>query len=154
MFVNKNITASIVIYKENFKVLEKAMGSFLDSTLSKKLYIIDNSPSNEFKNKIQNDSVEYIYSNKNIGFGKGHNSILHKLTSKNKYHLILNPDVSFHPEILEKLVLKMESSESLSMIAPRVLNTNNKLLYTARRYPNLFELIFRFLGIFKKFTHW
>jgi len=79
MFVNKNITASIVIYKENFKVLEQAMGSFLDSTLSKKLYIIDNSPSNEFKNKIQNDSVEYIYSNKNIGFGKGHNSILHKL---------------------------------------------------------------------------
>ncbi len=152
MFVNKNITASIVIYRENFKVLEKAMGSFLDSTLSKKLYIIDNSPSNEFKNKIQNDSVEYIYSNKNIGFGMGHNSILHKLTSKNKYHLILNPDVSFHPEILEKLVLKMESSESLSMIAPRVLNTNNKLLYTARRYPNLFELIFRFLGIFKKFT--
>ena len=152
MFVNKNITASIVIYRENFKVLEKAMGSFLDSTLSKKLYIIDNSPSNEFKNKIQNDSVEYIYSNKNIGFGKGHNSILHKLTSENKYHLILNPDVSFHPEILEKLVLKMESNESFSMIAPRVLNSNNELLHTARRYPSLFELIFRFLGIFKKFT--
>ena len=66
MFVNKNITASIVIYKENFKVLEKAMVSFLDSTLSKKLYIIDNSPSNEFKNKIQNDSVEYIYSDESI----------------------------------------------------------------------------------------
>jgi hypothetical protein len=44
-FVNKNIDSfSIVIYKENFKVLEKAMDSFLDSTLSKKLYIIDNSP--------------------------------------------------------------------------------------------------------------
>lgn len=152
MFINKNITASIVIYKENFKVLEKAMDSFLGSPLSKKLYVIDNSPSNIFKSKIQNDSVEYIYSNKNIGFGKGHNSILHKLTSENKYHLILNPDVSFQPEILEKLVLKMESSESLSMIAPRVLNTNNKLFYTARRYPNLFELIFRFFGIFKKFT--
>ena len=39
MFVNKNITASIVIYKENFKVLEKAMDSFLGSPLSKKLYI-------------------------------------------------------------------------------------------------------------------
>ena len=148
----KYITASIVVYKENFKVLEKAIDSFLGSPLSKKLYVIDNSPLNEFKNKIQNDSVEYIYSNKNLGFGKGHNSILHKLTSKNKYHLILNPDVSFHPEILEKLVLKMESNEPLSMIAPRVLNTNNELLYTARRYPSLFELIFRFLGIFKKFT--
>ena len=148
----KHITASIVIYKENLKVLENAIDSFLASPLSKKLYIIDNSPSNEFKNKIQNDSVEYIYSNKNIGFGKGHNSILHKLTSENKYHLILNPDVRFHPEILEKLVLKMESNESFSMIAPRVLNSNNELLYTARRYPSLFELIFRFLGIFKKFT--
>ena len=148
----KHITASIVVYKENFKVLEKAIDSFLGSPLSKKLYIIDNSPSNEFKNKIQNDSVEYIYSNKNLGFGKGHNSILHKLSSENKFHLILNPDVSFHPEILEKLVLKMESNESISMIAPRVLNTNNELLYTARRYPSLFELIFRFLGIFKKFT--
>ena len=148
----KHITASIVVYKENFKVLENAIDSFLGSPLSKKLYIIDNSPSNEFKNKIQNDSVEYIYSNKNIGFGKGHNSILHKLTSENKYHLILNPDVRFHPEILEKLVLKMESNESFSMIAPRVLNSNNELLHTARRYPSLFELIFRFLGIFKKFT--
>ena len=148
----KYITASIVVYKENFKVLEKAIDSFLGSPLSKKLYVIDNSPSNEFKNKIQNDSVEYIYSNKNLGFGKGHNSILHKLSSENKFHLILNPDVSFHPEILEKLVLKMESNESISMIAPRVLNTNNELLYTARRYPSLFELIFRFLGIFKKFT--
>jgi len=148
----KYITASIVVYKENFKVLEKAIDSFLGSSLSKKLYVIDNSPLNEFKNKIQNDSVEYIYSNKNLGFGKGHNSILHKLTSENKFHLILNPDVSFHPEILEKLVLKMESNEPLSMIAPRVLNTNNELLYTARRYPSLFELIFRFLGIFKKFT--
>ena len=152
MLEEKYITASIVVYKENFKVLEKAIDSFLGSPLSKKLYIIDNSPSNEFKNKIQNDSVEYIYSNKNLGFGKGHNSILHKLTSENKFHLILNPDVSFHPEILEKLVLKMESNESISMIAPRVLNTNNELLYTARRYPSLFELIFRFLGIFKKFT--
>ena len=148
----KHITASIVVYKENFKVLENAIDSFLGSPLSKKLYIIDNSPSNEFKNKIQNDSVEYIYSNKNVGFGKGHNSILHKLTSENKYHLILNPDVRFHPEILEKLVLKMESNESFSMIAPRVLNSNNELLHTARRYPSLFELIFRFLGIFKKFT--
>ena len=148
----KHITASIVVYKENLKVLENAIDSFLGSPLSKKLYIIDNSPSNEFKNKIQNDSVEYIYSNKNVGFGKGHNSILHKLTSENKYHLILNPDVRFHPEILEKLVLKMESNESFSMIAPRVLNSNNELLYTARRYPSLFELIFRFLGIFKKFT--
>ena len=148
----KHITASIVVYKENLKVLENAIDSFLGSPLSKKLYIIDNSPSNEFKNKIQNDSVEYIYSNKNIGFGKGHNSILHKLTSENKYHLILNPDVRFHPEILEKLMLKMESNESFSMIAPRVLNSNNELLYTARRYPSLFELIFRFLGIFKKFT--
>ena len=148
----KHITASIVVYKENLKVLENAIDSFLGSPLSKKLYIIDNSPSNEFKNKIQNDSVEYIYSNKNIGFGKGHNSILHKLTSENKYHLILNPDVRFHPEILEKLVLKMESNESFSMIAPRVLNSNNELLHTARRYPSLFELIFRFLGIFKKFT--
>ena len=148
----KHITASIVVYKENFKVLEKAIDSFLGSSLSKKLYVIDNSPLNEFKNKIQNDSVEYIYSNKNLGFGKGHNSILHKLSSENKFHLILNPDVSFHPEILEKLVLKIESNESISMIAPRVLNTNNELLYTARRYPSLFELIFRFLGIFKKFT--
>ena len=148
----KHITASIVIYKENLKVLENAIDSFLGSPLSKKLYIIDNSPSNVFKNKIQNDSVEYIYSDKNIGFGKGHNSILPKLTSENKYHLILNPDVRFHPEILEKLVLKMESNESFSMIAPRVLNSNNELLYTARRYPSLFELIFRFLGIFKKFT--
>ena len=44
MLVDKNITASIVIYEENLKVLEKAIDSFLGSPLSQKLYVIDNSP--------------------------------------------------------------------------------------------------------------
>ena len=67
MFVDKNITASIVIFKENFRVLEKAMNSFLGSPLSKKLYIIDNSPSNEFKNKIQKSNSEKS-TNKTVSF--------------------------------------------------------------------------------------
>ena len=62
MLLDKNITASIVIYKENFKVLEKAIDSFLGSPLSKKLYVIDNSPSNEFKNfkKVYVESIKRV----------------------------------------------------------------------------------------------
>ena len=43
MLLDKNITASIVIYKENFKVLEKAMDSTYEkySKVAEELYNIN-----------------------------------------------------------------------------------------------------------------
>ena len=59
--------------------------------IRKKLFLIDNSSTKTLINLWNHEEIEYIFVGKNIGFGKAHNLILHKVDSK--YHLILNPDV-------------------------------------------------------------
>jgi hypothetical protein len=152
MLIDKNITASIVVYNEDPIELENVINSFLGSPFSNKIYIIDNSPTNWLEEKIIGDNIEYVFSGSNIGFGRGHNSILDTIEQLSDYHLILNPDVFFQSEILEKLINQLEKDTQLSMVAPKVSYPSEELQYTARKFPTIIELLCRFLGVFKHYT--
>ena len=152
MLIDKNITASIVVYNEDPIELENVINSFLGSPFSNKIYIIDNSPTNWLEEKIIGDNIEYVFSGSNIGFGRGHNSILDTIEQFSDYHLILNPDVFFQSEILEKLINQLEKDTQLSMVAPKVSYPSKELQYTARKFPTIIELLCRFLGVFKHYT--
>jgi len=148
MNIESNITASIVIYKEDISVLQKAIDSFLESPLSKKLFLIDNSPNQNIQSHISNAKIEYLYSGENLGFGKGHNQSLQWLQNEESgFHLILNPDVVFNPDILVQLTSELNKDAQLSMIAPKTMFPDNSLQYTARKFPRFRELVFRFLNI-------
>ena len=144
------ITASIVIFKENFNELSKAVESFLKTDLSKKIFLIDNSPSDKLRNKFTHPDIEYIFIEKNIGFGAGHNIVIDKIKNYSKYHLILNPDVWFSPSVIHNLIAVMEKENSTAMVAPKVLFPDGKHQCSSRRYPSVFELLIRRSGLFKK----
>ena len=153
MSAQSNITASIVIYQEDISVLQKAINSFVESSLAKKLFLIDNSPSNKIQDYINHPKIEYIFSGKNLGFGKGHNRSLEFLeNSTSDFHLILNPDVVFNPEILVELTSALEKDAQLSMIAPKVLSPDESLQFTARRFPKFREYLLRFFKVSTKLT--
>ncbi|MEQ6125088.1 glycosyltransferase family 2 protein [Pseudotenacibaculum sp. MALMAid0570] len=151
MIDSANITASIVLYKQDQKELLEAIKSFKESNVTGKLFLIDNSPTNQIKNIIKDKSTEYLFNHKNYGFGAGHNQILEKI-SDSQYHLILNPDVSFGPEVIGKLITELSKDEDLSMIAPKVFYQDGRLQYNARRYPSLLGLALRFLKVSNKYT--
>jgi len=44
-----------------------------------------------------------------VGYGKAHNIALTKSLDQSLYHLVLNPDVSFEPDALEKIFHFMEA---------------------------------------------
>jgi len=144
------ITASIVLYNEDIDELSKAIDSFLKTPLSKRLYLIDNSPTNKLKTLANHPDIECVFIGKNIGFGSGHNTVINRIKEKSKYHLILNPDVSFKPSVLPNLIKAIEKEEELVMIAPKVLFPNGEHQYTCRRYPSFFELFIRRSGIFTR----
>jgi len=144
-----NITASIVLFEENIHELSKAVSSFLKTPISKKLFLIDNSPSEELKDKFTHPDIEYIFTRKNVGFAAGHNLVLEKIKNNSKYHLVLNPDVSFGPEVIPNLISKMEKEKDLSLIAPKVLFPNGDHQFSCRRYPSLLELMVRRMGFMK-----
>ena len=137
------ISASIVLYNENMKDLGDAIHSFLNTNISKKLYLIDNTEESRFLNKFNFSDIEYISVGKNIGFGAGHNRIINSIKHLSKYHLILNPDVSFGPKVIPNLIAELESNDTAAMIAPRVLFPDGSHQYSCRRYPKAFELFAR-----------
>lgn len=139
------ITASIVVYKEQISSLQRTIDSVISSELVKTLYIIDNSPTNKLGGFINHPKIDYIFSGKNLGFGKGHNHILHLLKKKkSEFHLILNPDVQFDSSIFQELISRLEKQEDLAVISPKSILRNGDIQYIARRFPSLKQLVSRF----------
>jgi len=143
------ISASIVLYKEDLQELNKTIVSFLKTDLSKKLYLIDNTPNRQFKNIFNQQEIEYIGVGKNIGFGAAHNKILKKIKNLSDFHLILNPDVTFSEKTIPNLILELEENEKIAMIAPKVMFPNGNHQFSCRRYPTVLELIVRRISFFK-----
>jgi hypothetical protein len=48
------ISATIVLYKNNIETLQITIDSFLNTTLKKKLFLIDNSPTNILEKYFKN----------------------------------------------------------------------------------------------------
>jgi len=143
------ISASIVLYKEDLNELKKTVTSFLQTNVSKKLYLIDNTPNKQFKNIFKQQEIEYMGVGKNIGFGAAHNKILEKIKNYSDFHLVLNPDVTFSKKTIPNLIVQLEANEKISMIAPKVLFPNDDHQFSCRRYPTILELFARRILVFK-----
>lgn len=141
------ISASIVLHNEPLHILKETINSFLSISFSKKLFLIDNSLDKNPTLSNLSEETEYIYNDKNLGFGKAHNIILNQLNSFSEYHLILNPDVTFNPQIINELIKQLEADVNLSMISPKVLYPNGKTQLVCRKNPTIKELISRRLHI-------
>ncbi|WP_299054218.1 glycosyltransferase family 2 protein [uncultured Polaribacter sp.] len=135
------VTATIVLYREDYAPLKKTIDSFLNTPISKKLFLIDNSPNQDLKNSFIHSEIEYIFVGNNIGFGKAHNLVLNKINSH--YHLILNPDVSFNANVIPALIQKFNSSLDIAFITPKVTYQNKQLQYVSRKHPTFLDLLNR-----------
>ena len=95
------LTASIVVYKTAEMELKTIVNCALNSAVHK-IYIVDNSPSNESQtviNSYHSPKLTYIYGHGNIGYGAGHNIAIEKSIELGAtYHIILNPDIIFQAD--------------------------------------------------------
>ncbi len=145
------INCSIVIYNPNYSKLHKTIQCVLKSSLLNKLYLVDNSETNNFSTKIKEygDKVIYIFNNKNLGFGKAHNIALKDSIVNNiSYHIIINPDVYFENDVFEKMYYYFEDNKEIGIAMPKLLNINNSIQNLPKLLPTPLSLIYRFL--FKK----
>ena len=135
------ITASVVLFNENLETLKKTVDSFLNTSLEKRLFLIDNSPKNRLEKYFKHPEIEYLFVGKNIGFGKAHNLVLDELDAS--FHLILNPDVIFSSDVILALITELSKSTDVSFITPKVLFPNKENQYICRKHPTFFNLINR-----------
>lgn len=130
------VSVSIVTFDSDIEMLSTTILNLMDEigniettsnfTLSQ-LIIIDNysNPSyrlrlKEYIHRFREDNpqhtIEAIYLEKNIGFGKAHNIAISKIDSD--FHFILNPDLTIKPRSLAYAVGKFTIDKDLALVAP------------------------------------
>lgn len=137
------LTVSIVLYQTDFKEIQNVLNILSSSKLNPEIYLVDNSPTDELRNKIGPTEANYIYTGKNVGFGAGHNVAIEKIKEISEYHLVLNADVDFDSFILENIYDYMKSNQDVGLLAPKIHNPDGSIQYSVKLLPTPANLIVR-----------
>lgn len=141
------ITASVVLYKTPNWQIEKLITGIAQSSVPIEVYLVDNSPVPLSLPCFTLENVKYIRSSENKGYGHGHNIALRSVLKESTYHLILNPDISFEPKELEKIIKLMDSDHSIGMVMPKVVYPDGEMQNLCKLLPTPADLILRRLPI-------
>ncbi len=140
------ISASIVLYNTGLELIEGVISCFAPSD-NRRLFLVDNSPNkNEFCIDLaeKNGSISYIFNGDNLGYGAAHNIAIEKaIEIGSTYHLVLNPDISYNSNVIDKLIDYANSNPDVVYILPKVLYPDGSIQYLCKLLPNPFDLIFR-----------
>lgn len=138
------LSVGIVTYRHSYADLKPTIDSVLASDLDLKLYIIDNSPTRALEAELPHDPrIEYCYQNCNKGYGRGHNTVMRTGNRVGRYHLVLNPDVSFGSEVLTQLYSYMEANPDVGNVMPRVMYPSGEPQYLCKLLPRPIDWIGR-----------
>ncbi len=148
----EKITASIVVYKTDPFLLRRAMDSFLNSSLTGKLTIVDNSPDDRLRQYCEIPKITYIFNHENVGYGRAHNIVLQQNLDRSIYHLVLNPDVYFDPSTLEKIFHFMEEQPQAGLAMPKVFSADHQVQMVCKLLPTPFDLAIRRFFPFKQWV--
>lgn len=115
------LSACIVLYHCGDEVQE-ALRCLENSSIEVAVYLCDNSPDEMTADNLQwtFPGVNILPQQGNVGFGRANNAVLPLLQSR--YHLIMNPDVTFDPGLLYAMTQYMEEHRNIAILTPRVLN--------------------------------
>ncbi|KAF2081159.1 glycosyltransferase [Flavobacterium sharifuzzamanii] len=125
-------------------MLQETIGSFLETELNVKLYLVDNSPTDDLKILMTDSRIEYIHNPSNPGFGASHNVAIQKANDfQSDYHLVLNPDIYFKQGTLENLCEFMDSNLEVGHVMPKITYPNGEFQYLCKTNPTFFDLFAR-----------
>jgi len=143
--MEKKLTVTIVTFFTDFLVLNEAIKSIKNDFDSAYFVIVDNSQSDGYFRELKKFLFEYqniviINTTSNKGYGAGHN-YAEKHCPESIYHLIVNPDIRVHKGSLKAMIEYMEKEKSISILFPKILNSDESLQYLNTREPSLLDLM-------------
>ncbi|MBQ3806109.1 MAG: glycosyltransferase family 2 protein [Prevotella sp.] len=157
------ITASIVTYNHHLLDFEPVLRSLFASPVDI-IYIVDHSDymldlkqelqefvqrvlkgEQELKKKAE-EGFQLIYMpHENNGYGGGHNVAMREAMKKNsQYHLVVNPDVWFGPEVIPTLKDYMDAHKEVGQMMPKVMYPNGQIQRLAKMLPTPLDMFCRF----------
>jgi len=149
--LNYDLTASMVLFHTDIAEIEHVLHLIRSSPLKIKVYLVDNSANNDLEKVKENWDVVYIYNNDNLGYGAGHNIAMKNAYDEAKYHLVINADIDFDPDVFKRSLDYMEANPDVGLLSPMIKHPNKQMLYYCRLLPTPFDLFARrFLPFFLK----
>jgi GT2 family glycosyltransferase len=137
------VNVSIVLYQHKSNEIAELISALQSSCVVNKIILIDNSPyfNSTF---LSMEGVEYLFSGKNLGYGRGHNIALRTTIAENiEYHLVLNPDVELNSDILLIIERYMDEHRSVGLLSPKMFSSQGKLQYQCKLLPTPLDLLIR-----------
>lgn len=139
--MDKKVTGCIVTYN-NIRTIGKAIDSLLKNThCDFRLIIVDNGSTDGTKEFIKEKypSLELIETEKNIGFGAGHNLIIDSLDSE--YHAIINPDIILRDDVISDMAGYLEEHPEAGMLSPKIEFPDGRPQILGKRIPKPHYLV-------------
>lgn len=148
------ITASIVTYNHHLLDIEPTLRSLFASPVDI-VYVIDHSDDMldlkdelqafatrvlkgepELRQKLQSGFQLIYFPHENNGYGGGHNFAIRKaIEAGSVYHLVVNPDIWFGPEVFPAVIDYMEKHPDVGQIMPQVYYPNGEQQRLAKLLP-------------------
>jgi len=75
----------------------------------------------------------------NLGFGRANNVVLPLL--KSRYHLLVNPDVTFPPDLISRMVAYMDEHPEITILTPRVFSPDGTEQFLPKKQPTIRYLL-------------
>ena len=147
------LSACIVLYHCGDEAAD-ALRCLQNANIEVAVYLCDNSPEDITAEKLQwtFPGITILPQEGNVGFGRANNAVLPYLQSK--YHLIMNPDITFAPDLLPRMVAYMEAHPNIAVLTPRVFNPDGSEQFLPKRQVSIHYLLGGLLedagGVFRK----
>ena len=95
--------------------------------------VFDNASSDSTLAHLHNSpDIRVFASEENVGYSKAHNHNI--AASSGRYVLILNPDMRFPPDLLNRLVAHLDQNPKEGLAGPKVLEGGNRRHFPPRRF--------------------
>lgn len=136
------LNASIVLYNHTFSETKELISVLQNFEKINEIFIIDNSPLEN--TDFQKVKVNYIFNNKNLGYGAAHNIAIRKTIDQQiPYHLVINPDIRLEGKVLSELLDFIDKNKEIGHVMPKVIYPNGEIQYLCKLLPKPTDLIFR-----------
>jgi nucleoside-diphosphate-sugar epimerase/GT2 family glycosyltransferase len=155
-----SISASLVLYKPDFKIVERAVlalqvaGQFAKKhyPLELSLTLVDNSDDDgvfsqvtkwfgDIRAKLPDWEIKLLKSAGNVGYGRGNNLVIETIQSD--YHIVINPDLFVTEGALLEALRYMEAHPGVGLLSPSVVGEDGAKQYLCKRNPTLFIMFLR-----------
>lgn len=139
------VTAGLLLYESETYKSDKYFGPCFTSLLHQdypalEIYVLDNgSPVKKSYERLRKQfpQIRFLQSEKNLGFGGGHNFILKNTDST--YYACLNFDMLFEPDHISKLMAGIRQSPDIGVVSGKLKRWDFERYIAAREMGNAYE---------------